>query len=181
MTPSLKGTSCRCRPNGFTVVEVAVVGMLMSLLVLLISGAWTGPGRSSADAIVRCRVLQEANLAIESLTRDFGGSLPEQIQGEKQSGRFVGRVVVDNSRLRLCFDGQPVNAKADWGAPDTVIVYQVQEGRLVRSNQQTATAFVTADNVDQMQLTEQADGVTIELTFNYRDLTRTYTIVAKDP
>ena len=179
ITLSTRNTS-RCRPGGFTLTEVAVVGVLMGLLVLMISGAWAGPGRSSADAIVRCRVTQEANLAIESLTRDFGGCLVGQPQGEKQSGRFVGRLVVDDSQLWLCFDGPPLDAAADWGAPDTVIVYQVQQGRLVRSNQQTATAFVVADNVERMQLTEQTDGITVELTFTYRDLTRTYTIVAKD-
>ena len=70
---------------------------------------------------------------------------------------------------------------ADWGLPDTVIVYEVQGSQLIRSNQQTGVALTVADKVSQMQLTEQIDGVRIDLTLQYRDLTRTYTIVAKDP
>ncbi|MHC4179931.1 MAG: hypothetical protein ACYSWU_20685 [Planctomycetota bacterium] len=149
--------------------------------VLLISGAWRGLGRSSVDAFVRCRVAQEANLAVESLVRDLGGSLAGQTTGEKQIGRAVGRSVVDNSALWLCFDGEPADGAADWGPPDTVIVYEVQGGQLIRSNQQTGVALPVADKVSQMQLTEQIGGVRIDLTLQYRDLTRTYTIEARDP
>ena len=171
-------SSCR---QGFTLTEIMLVGGLMSLLVLLISGAWKGLGRSSVDAVVRCRVAQEANLAVESLARDLGGGLAGQIAGDKPLGRAVGRLVVAGSQLWLCFDGQPVDGVADWGPPDTVIVYEVQGGQLIRCDQQAGTALVVADKVSQMQLTEQIGGVRIELTLQYRDLTRTYTVVAKDP
>ncbi len=174
------------RCGGFTVIEVMLVSGLMGFLALLISGAWAGLGRTSADVIVRCRVAQEANLAVASLMRDLGGNLPGQTAGQRQLGRIVGRLVVDNSQLWLCFDGEPLNGEppngsAEWAAPDTVIVYDVQANQLIRSDQQAGTTFAVAANVDQMQLTEQADGVTIDLTFQYRDITRTYTIVAKDP
>jgi type II secretory pathway pseudopilin PulG len=181
MTRSFKGLRRRGCHGGFTLTEIMLVGGLMSLLALLISGAWRGFGRSSADAVVRCRVAQEANLALECLARDFGGSLAGQPAGDKRLGQVVGRLVVSGSQLWLCFDGQPVDGVADWGPPDTVITYEVQGNQLIRSNQQTAVALAVADKVDQMQLTEQIDGVRIDLTLKYRDLTRTYTIVAKDP
>lgn len=158
-----------------------LVGGLMSLLVLLISGAWRGLGRSSVDAVVRCRVAQEANLAVASLARDLGGCLGSETIGDKHRGAFVGRLAVDNSQLWLCFDGDPADGVANWGLPDTVITYEVQGSQLIRSNQQTAAALAVADNVSQMQLTEQVDGVRIDLTLQFRDLTRTYTIIAKDP
>ena len=159
-----------------------LVGVLMSLLVVLVSGAWSGLGRPSADALVRCRVAQEANLALESLARDLGGSLPEQAVGQKQSGRLVGRLVVDDSQLWLCFDGEPADGLPDWGLPDTVITYEVSDdNRLVRSNEQTQTAVALASNVQRWELDEQIDGLVILLTCSYRDLTRTYTVVAKDP
>jgi type II secretory pathway pseudopilin PulG len=176
-----KRSARSCRHRGFTLTEIMLVGGLMSLLVLLISGAWKGLGRSSTDAVVRCRVAQEANLALESLTRDLGGGLAGQIAGDKRLGRAVGRLVVGGSQLWLCFDGEPVDGVADWGPPDTVIIYEVQGNRLVRCDQQTEVATVVADKVNQMQLTEQMGGVRIELTLQYRDLTRTYTIVARDP
>ncbi len=167
--------------GGFTIIEVMLTSALMSLLVVLMSDTWSGLGRSSVDAIARCRVTQEANLAVECLTRDLGGSLAEETAGEKDRGRLVGRLIVGGSALWLCYDGVPLNGTADWAAPDTVIVYDVQANQLVRSNQQTSTAFVVADHVDEMELTAQADGVAIDLEFQYRDISRTYSVVAKDP
>ncbi len=169
------------RRRGFTVMEIMLVSAMTSFLVLLISGAWAGLGRSSTDAIARCRVTQEANMALKSLARDFGGSLAEEGTGNRLLGRAVGRLAIAGSTLWLCFDGQPLNGTAEWAAPDTVIAYQVQAGRLVRSNLQTGASFTVAANVESMQLVEAADEVTIDLTFRYRDVVRTYTIVAKDP
>lgn len=166
--------------GGFTVLEVVIVSALMSLLVVLISGAWSGLGRTAADAAVRCRITQEANLAVESLARDLGGSLPDQGTGSKAHGRLVGRLVAGGPQLRLCFDGDD-DGQADWAAPDTVILYEIQSNRLVRQNLQTASQYVVAGNLQQMQLTDQGDGIRIDLTFTYRDITRTYTLMAKDP
>jgi len=173
-----KLTSTRRRSNGFTLTEMVVVGGLMSCLVLLMSGAWFGLGRPSADALVRCRLAQEANLAAASLARDFRGSLPDETGGVKECGRLVGQLVVDGSQLWLCFDGEPLNDTADWALPDTEIVYEMAENRLIRSNQKTNTTFSVADNLVGMRVTEQFDVITIELDFSYRDLDRTYTFVA---
>jgi type II secretory pathway component PulJ len=167
--------------GGFTLIEVLFASGIMSLLVLLLSAAWSGLGRPSADAVARLRVAEEANLAAQSLARDFSGNLGEQTIGGKKLGRIVGRMVVAGPQLRLCFDGDPVNGAADWAAPDTVITYEVLGNRLVRANLSTGTAFTVATNVDQVQLTAQPDGVRLDLTFSYRNVTRTYTIIAQDP
>ena len=169
------------RPSGFTLIEVMFVSGIMSLLVLLLSAAWSGLGRPSADAIARCRIAQETNLAAQSLARDSSGCLAEETTGGKQLGRIVGRMAVGGSQLRLCFDGGSANGTADWADPDTVIVYEVLDHQLVRTNLKTGTAFTVAANVDQMQLTAQADGVRVDLTFSYRGVTRTYTMIAQDP
>jgi len=169
------------RQRGFTLIEVTMASGIMSLLVLLLSAAWSCVGRSSADAIARCRIAQEANLAAQTLARDFSGSLPEETTGAKQLGRIVGRMVVGGSRLLLCFDGGSANGTADWAAPDTVITYDVLDNQLVRANLKTGTAFTVATSVDRMQLTAQADGVRIDLTFSHRDVAHTYTMIARDP
>jgi type II secretory pathway component PulJ len=179
----------RPRPKGFTLTEVMLVGGLMSLLVILISGIWSGLGRSATDAVSRCRVAQEARLAAAALARDFGGSLPEEPTGQKQCGRLVDRLIVGGTELQLCFDGEPANGVGDWSAPDTVVIYQLQTEttygkawkRLVRRNMATGSEFTVATNVDAMELTDQGDGVKIDLTVTYRDITRTFTIIAKDP
>jgi len=169
------------RPGGFTLVEMMIAAALMSFLVMLISGTWTGVGRSAVDAIARCRMTQEANLAAESLSRDFSGSLAEQSTGRRQLGSMVGCLAVAGPELWLCYDGEPADGVADWAAPDVVITYAVQNNRLLRSNLQAGTAFVAAGNVEQMQLAEQPDGVTIDLTFKYRNVVKTYTFEAKGP
>ena len=189
MGRSFQGAAVHYRRLGFTLTEIMLVGGLMSLLVLLISGAWRGLGRSSADATARCRIAQEANLAAASLRRDFSCALPEQMTGQKDRGRLVGRMIVAGPGLWLCFDGEPLNGVADWASPDTVVVYELDTEttygvpwkRLVRSNESTGAVFTAAANVDAMDLTDQGDGVKIDLTLTYRDITRTYTIIAKDP
>ena len=155
-----------------------IVGGLMGLLVLLVSEAWFGLGRPSTDAVARCRITQEAKLAAESLARDLGGSLPGQTVGRKEYGRLVGRLVVDDSQLWLCYEGEPVNATADWGSPDTVITYAVEDGRLIRSDKKTETRFAVADNVDRMRLQQRLGRITIELTLSFRAFTQTYTFLA---
>jgi len=167
--------------SGFTLIEVMCASATMTLLVLLISASWSGLGRPSADAIARSRIAQEANLAAQSLARDFSNSLAEETTGFKQLGRMVGRMVVEGSQLRLCFDGGPASGTADWADPDTVIAYEVLNGQLVRTNLKTGTAFTVAASVDQMQLTAQADGLRIDLAFSYRGFTRTYTMITHDP
>ena len=173
----------RTRPDnrGFTLMEIMLVGAMTSLLAVFLSAAWSGFGQPSADALVRCRVMQEAQLAAASLAADFGGSLANQFQGTKQSGRMVGRMIIGDSRLWLCFDGGSLNGVADWGTPDTVITYGVQANQLIRSDLKAGTDFVVASNVEAMALQEQGDGVKIELTFSYRDITQTYTLITRDP
>lgn len=174
-------TTLRRAARGFTLTEIMIVSVLMSFLVVLLSSAWAGFGRPTAEVIARCRLAQEANLAAESLAIDLAGNLAGQAAGARRAGREVGRMVVDGSELRLCFDGLPINCTADWAAPDTVVVYDVQSGNLVRSDELTATAVVVAGSVDQMLLTEEADGIHVQLTFDYRGINRTFTMIAKEP
>ena len=84
--------------------------------------------------------------------------------------------------LRLCFDGGiPADGLAEWGDPDSVITYQVQDGNLVRWDESAGTTFTVARYVQQLQLADTGNGVEIKLTFAYRNLTRTYTLVGLDP
>jgi prepilin-type N-terminal cleavage/methylation domain-containing protein len=181
MNPTRPSPAPRSRPGGFTLLEVLIVSGLMTVLVMVLSGAWSGLGRPSSDAIIQARIAHEASLALHSLARDFSGTLAEEAAGGRRVGRLVGRLVVEGSELWLCYDGGSAGGLAAWGPPDTVIIYQVQDNQLVRTNWSAGTSFTVAAKVDQMQVTAQADGVRIDLTFRYRDLTRTYTLIGKDP
>jgi hypothetical protein len=94
----------------------------------------------------------------------------------------VGRLVADGNQLLLCFDGGDIpNGTADWGAPDTVILYEVSSGALLRENQTTGGTRVLARHVTQLALADLGDSIRIELTLAYRDWTRTYTLIGRDP
>ncbi len=188
---------CR-RRSGFSVVEVMIVGGLMSLLVILISSAWTGPARSLRDAVLRCRFTQEANLAAEILARDFGGYLLDQTVFDPDYDYFVGSRVNVSGKLQICFDGDSDDLP-DWALPDTVITYELranglQEGEvqtydLVRLNEKMGTEFTVATNLLDMAPTDQGDGVNVILKFPYPDARDRaenndyiqYTIRARDP
>ena len=160
-----------------------MVSGLMVLLVSLLGQMWSGLGRPTADVAARCRVAHEARLSSAALSRDLGGSLdcPAGRAGRKALGKLVGRLQPNGSELWLCFDGGAApNGTADWAAPDTVIVYQVQSGRLVRWDQAANTTFTVARHVDALVVQDLGDRVKISLTFRYRGVSRTYTLIARN-
>ena len=169
------------RQAGFTLIEVMVVTAMMAFLSMLIAGIWAGLVRSTADTINQAKLVSAAQFALESFRRDLAGSLPEDQNGTRLQGMVVGSLVTSDDRLLLCFDGEPMNEIADWAAPDTVIVYEVQAGQLMRTDQQSGTAFVVADNVSDFSVTQLASGLRIELTFARGNFTRTYTLISEDP
>jgi len=173
------------RRAGFTLLETMLVSGLMAFLVLLASQAWSGFGRPTADVAARCRVAQEARLAVTALAGDLGGGLagPAARTGTKAQLQWVGRMQPSGSQLWLCFDGGPSpNGLADWGPPDTVIVYEVQGDQLVRWDQGAGTGFTVANHVQALGFQDLGGGkLQIQLTFAYRNITRTYTLIARDP
>lgn len=169
------------RQTGFTLIEMMVVTATMAFLSMLIAGIWSGLVRSSTDSMAQARLVSAAQFALESFRRDLAGSLPEAQNGSKSEGLMVGNLVTADTRLLLCFDGEPVNEIADWAAPDTVIEYELQVDQLVRTNQMSGIAFVVADNVRNLSLTQLASGLKIELTIERGKLSRTYTVISQDP
>jgi prepilin-type N-terminal cleavage/methylation domain-containing protein len=169
--------------RGFTLVEVLAVSTLMAFLAVLVSAAWSTLGRPTVDMIARGRIAQEANLAAASFCRDLAGSLADAggRLGTKVQGRYVGRLIPGGTQLWLCFDGGPSpNGLADWGPPDAVIVYEVIANQLIRSDQSTNTSYVVAQYVSAMQVQDLGDRVEIQLTFTYRNVTQTYSVIARN-
>jgi type II secretory pathway component PulJ len=166
---------------GFTLIELMIVCAMTTLLAVLFSSAWAGLGRPSVDAIARSQIAEEAQVAAASLAADLGGSLPGGTLGAEVAGRMVGWMVVGGSELWICFDGGGLNGIADWGDPDVVITYTVEDGRLVRTNQAAGTTFVVASRVSGMRVSELGSGVQFDLGFAFRDFAQTYTLVTQDP
>ena len=169
---------------GFTLLEMMVVCFLTVLLGALLSVTWSGLCRPAADISSRACLTQEANLAAASFVRDLGGFLanPEGRIGTKYLYPFVGRMQPGGTQLWLCFDGgASPNGDADWGRPDTVIVYYVQGSQLIRWDQNANTTYVVANHVSSMQTQDQGTGVQITLTMSFGKITQIYVFKALDP
>jgi hypothetical protein len=164
-----------------------IVCFLTVLLSGLLSVTWMGLCRPAADVSNRACIAQEANLAAASFVRDLCGYLanPEGRVGPKNLYPFVGRMQPGGTQLWLCFDGgASPNGIADWGKPDTVIIYYVQGTQLIRWDQTANTIYVVANHVSSMQvqpITNPGNGVLITLTMSYWTTTQTYSLVALDP
>jgi hypothetical protein len=133
-----------------------------------------------ADNIAEGQLAADAGLTLETLRRDLGGHLPGTATGEKQRGRMVGRLILGDDRLMLCFDGPPVNGVADWTKRDDVVVYEVASEKLVRTDNSGNEPFVVADGVERLRIADLGSGIRLELTLRRRDLSRTYTLVTQD-
>ncbi|MDB5334511.1 MAG: hypothetical protein JWN70_130 [Planctomycetaceae bacterium] len=179
----LANPSTNLSRRGFTLLETTIVSAFMGFLAVLISTTWSAFIRPTADVAQRCRIAQEANLAVASLTRDLAGSLADNQTGTKAKYQVVGRMQPDNSQLRLCFDGGTTpNGTADWGDPDTIITYYVDSNQLIRWDENAGTTFTVAKDVDALYVEDIGDGeVQIRLTFHFRRITQTYTLIARDP
>ena len=169
------------RQCGFTLVEVMVVTTMTAFLSMMVAGIWSGLLRSTTDTMTQSRLVSDAQFALESLRRDLAGSVPEERSGTKLEGMIVGTLATADDRLLLCFDAEPLNEIADWAAPDRVIVYEVQNGQLIRTDQQSGTSFVVVDNVSNFGVTQLVSGVRIELTIERGKFNRTYTLISQDP
>lgn len=60
------------RRRGFTILDLAIAGILMTVVALVLARAWDAFGRSARLAVARARLAQEANLAAEAIARDVG-------------------------------------------------------------------------------------------------------------
>jgi type II secretory pathway pseudopilin PulG len=187
------------RRAGFTLVEIMMVGGLMAFLAILLSSAWNGIGRSAVDAAVRSQLLQELDLAVASLGRDLGGSLPIPSStpgvpdyGGKDAGRLVGCCPNDlGDQLELCYDAGPnLDGRPDWNT-DVVIRYYLIEDEifstaekktyiLIRSDADAGTTFPVARCVAGLSVSRDGDWTFVELTFTHphplANQTRKYTL-----
>jgi hypothetical protein len=170
--------------RGFSIIEISVTGVLLVLLSMLIANAWIGIGRPLVENTYRSRVAQESVLAMTSLSRDFGGCLPDGpgALGGKLTYQLVGRTQPAGSELWLCYDGGAApNGVADWASPDVVVTYQLIDNALIRTDQSSGAEFVVAKNVASFALEDVGGAVEITLAFAYHGISAAYTLVAKDP
>lgn len=183
MMHSLSVKSSRFPRSGFTLIEVSLVSVLMAFLALLVSAVWGAFLRPTSDIANRCRINQEARVAADSLMKDLAGSYAENRTEGKSQYKLVGRSQPDGSELKLCFDsGEDPNGIADWSAPDYVVSYYAQDGNLIRWDEDSGLTSVVARDIAAFETQDLGNRqVELRMTFTYRNLSQTYTLIARDP
>jgi len=183
------------RRSAFTLVEMTVACWLTAFLAVLLSTTWVLLMRPTADLIAWGQLFQEMDIAVATLSRDFGGALPDD---GCRDGKKVGRLIAvrqsptDAGVLELWFDGgnNPDTPPATWSPrpDDTIVQYYRDAGSraLVRLNTNSAKSFTAARNVDGVNITApDSDHLQIELTFSCvvkatnTTLARKCTLIAK--
>ena len=108
--------------------------------------------------------------------------MPEEGAGGKTSGLFVGWAHPGGVELLICFDSNTApNGLADWVPPDVVVEYLLFNNSLVCINQATGDEYVAAQNVSGLDVQDLGGELQITLTFAYRGVFQTYTLLAKTP
>lgn len=171
------------RRRGFSLIEATIVSIFLAFLALLLSATWSAFIRPTSDIAGRGRIAQEVSLAVASLSRDLSGSHADNRTEGKQSCKLVGRMQPDNTQLRLCYDSpDSPNGVADWSSPDLIVSYYVDDQKLIRWNEDTGALYVVARDISSFAAEDQGDGsVKLTLNFQYRKLSQTYTMIARDP
>lgn len=172
----------RFRARGFTLVEVMVATAMTAFLFLMMSGMWVTLAGSMNDSLIDAKISQEAHFVLEIMRRDLGGFLPGKEKEEKDENKLVGRLATSAGQLMLCFDGSDADGVPEWGKPDTVIAYEVQNEQLRRIEETNhGESFVVATNITAFTPTQLANGVRVDFTITYEGISKSYTLIAQDP
>ena len=141
--------------RAFTLVELLVTSVLMTVLTLMTAQVWRYFSTEMTDLAGRARVAQELRFVMESICDDMGAT--------------VGAIVVEPDRVRLCKDaGLEPNGAADWGPPDIMVEYYLVGTQLVRDNTSSGSQIVMADSVSQFAVQDDA-GTVVQM---YVEITR---------
>jgi type II secretory pathway pseudopilin PulG len=140
--------------RGFTLMELLVVGMLGTMVLAMIANVWRWYGHSVAQQQTVTMLAQELKLASEAIAQDYGYALASR--------------TTDGAQLEMDIDGPAQEGTADWGAPDTVILYAVVSGQLVRTDSLTGAEVPIAGHMDAMEMSTVSGHLEVKLTAKFR-------------
>jgi type II secretory pathway component PulJ len=167
--------------QGFSVLEVTVANLLLALLAIVASSSMIHLGRPMIDQSRRVELHEQAELARRFLSQDLGGQLARVITGPQNLGKEVGRQVLNESELRICFDGGSADGIPQWSQPDSVLRYYHVGDALIRFDEQTQQKITVAKYVSDFIVTSNSSDTTIVITFLNRKVDKSITFVASSP
>jgi prepilin-type N-terminal cleavage/methylation domain-containing protein len=155
--------------EGFTLLEMLVVSILMSGTVVVIAQFWRSLSLSMNDLVSRSDTAEEMRFVTENVARDFGSAL--------------GVTVFGSDRFLICQDsGQTPNGTADWDEPDIIIEYFTSAGQLRRFNQSSGVETTIADGVSSFEVVKTADSkFRMNIEIREKDTTRRALFLWNEP
>ncbi len=161
----------RSRHDGraFTLVELMVASLLMTVLTVMTAQVWRFFSTEMKDLAGRARVAQELRFAMESICEDMGAT--------------VGAIVVEPDRVRLCKDaGTPPDGVANWAPPDIMVEYYLVGTQLVRDDTSSGSQIVMADSVSQFAVQDVSGTVVqMDIEMTRGDVSRQVTLMWSRP
>ncbi len=150
---SKQSAASRKNNGGFTILELMVVSILMTIVVLITAQFWRWFSPNVSFMIARGHILREARVAMENLAADFGSA--------------VGASSVSGSGLLICKDsGDYPNGIADWTAPDVMVDYSIVNNTLQRNDLSTGSVFTIADCISNITV-EQVSPTLLSITLEF--------------
>lgn len=144
------GKRFRHHGRAFTLVELLVVSVLMTVLTLMTAQVWRYFSTEMKDLAGRARVAQELRFAMESICEDMGAT--------------VGAIVVEEGRIRLCKDaGDEPDGVANWAFPDIMVEYYLDGTQLVRDDTSSGSQIVMADSVSAFAVQDISGGTVVQM------------------
>lgn len=159
--------------RAFSLLEITIGTIMAAGIAVMAASVTVDLTRNMADNVAETRIASESRLAIESLRRDFGGNDPDQPDGDRSQWRLVGVQVPTSDELHLCFDAD-VNQTADWASPDRVIVYDVQDNQLIRSDAENSRAIVISHLVESFECEIVGTEIRMTVTFQLGNIQESY-------
>jgi type II secretory pathway pseudopilin PulG len=143
--------------SGFSLVELLVVGSLMSLVTLLIAQFWTHYSSSIGALNARAAVSRELRIATQSFLNDLGPA--------------VSLMIVSGDRIQICQDGgDHPDGIPQWTDPDTIVEYYQSGDKLYRAQPGVGSNIIIAEDVHAFFVTDLGSDTTkLELSISRGD------------
>ena len=155
--------------DGFSLLEVMIASTMASFVVAFAAAVSMDIGKGFIAGIADARIVTEFRLLGETLRRDFSGSLPEIRTGGPKQWRLVGRQLVSDQELRLCFDSDD-DGSVNWVGSDRIITYWIDGEQLIRSDSVSGADFIACHNISELEFSLGSGHlhIDIEITFGER-------------
>lgn len=175
--------------------EMVVATSLATLLVVLLATAWTTFGSTALEVEARARLEREALLSVQSIAYDLSGFLNDDPSSPSPGwpGGQMSDVAAKNPYQFLDWGlSNPgvltLNYSGGSASPAYTVTYQVEADQLVRTCTNLSTAAATRVTVARhlaangLSVAEiNPNEVQILLTFSYRNITSTFTLIGIPP